>query len=122
MLRRTTLALAGLLLPHGHRPEPDSMVVEPQASVATAQRQLRPLLFLVPFESRSRRSLIELGQQRTFRDPLINELVSARFVPVRLQRSTDNLDLLAQLGAPTTYGAFWSWSRRPRVPRPDRSG
>ncbi len=107
MLQRTLIALTGTLLSiTAAAQNPIQWSSNPEASIAAARRFVRPLLFLVPFDSRGRSSLLYLGQQRTFRDPMINDIVRARFIPVRLERSTDNLDLLAYLGAPTSYGGF----------------
>jgi hypothetical protein len=76
----------------------------PERSVQFAQRTLRPLLFYIPNNEEDNE--LEDAQQVTFRDPLVVGIVSQRFVPVRLNRSTDNFELMRQWGTPTTYGMY----------------
>jgi len=109
--RRNVLSLAApLLLVALVRPaaaqNPIQWSSNPKSSIAQAQRTLLPLLFYVPLDRESRQGLVSFNQDATLRDPLINALVYERFVPVRLERSSDSLDFLARAGAPTGYGGF----------------
>ncbi len=93
MLRNLVLLLAGLSL-YGPAPaqNPVQWSNNLDTAVGVARRTLRPILLWVPFESESHQSLLYLGQSRTLRDPMINELIRARFIPVRLSRSSNNID------------------------------
>lgn len=77
-----------------------------QEGVRTAKRTQRPILFYVPGSREDRGSDLRSYMVETFRDRMVNEIVWSRFVPVRLQRSNENLQMLAKLGAPVAVGLY----------------
>jgi len=99
-----------LLLVSGLSPalaeNPIQWITDVQEGVRTSRRTQRPILFYVPGSRDDRDSRLRSYMVATFRDRLVNEIVWARFVPVRLQRTNDNLQMLAKLGAPVTTGLY----------------
>lgn len=99
MLLATTLTAA-------RADNPIQWMPDVQEGVRVAKRTQRPLLFYVPGSRDDRDSNLRSYMVATFRDRMVNEIVWARFVPVRLQRTNDNLQMLAKLGAPVTTGLY----------------
>jgi hypothetical protein len=79
---------------------------DPQAGVATAKRTLRPVLFYIPGALEDRRSDIKRAQDEAFAVPMVRDIADRCFVPIRLEPSSDHLQMLGDMGAPTTYGLY----------------
>jgi hypothetical protein len=73
--------------------------------IGQAKRAGLPIMFYVSGSGRDDGDIGD-AQQVTFRDPLVGEIARERFVAVRLARSTQTKELLAQLGTPTEYGNY----------------
>ena len=85
---------------------PIQWMTDVQEGVRTSKRTQRPILFYVPGSRRDRDSSLRSYMLASFRDRMVNDIVWARFVPVRLQRTNENLQMLEKLGAPVTTGLY----------------
>jgi hypothetical protein len=79
---------------------------DPEAAVETARSTLLPVLFFVPPSRDDERSEIKKAQDDTFRTPVVREVLERFFVPIMLPRTTDNMQMMAEMGAPTAYGMY----------------
>ncbi len=79
---------------------------DPQAAVETARSTLLPVLFYIPPSRDDERSEIKRAQNDTFRTPVVREIAERLFVPIMLPRSNDNMQMMADMGAPTAYGMY----------------
>jgi hypothetical protein len=79
---------------------------DPAAGVETARSTLLPVLFFIPPSRDDERSEIKKAQDETFRTPVVREVVERFFVPIMLPRSSDNMQMMADMGAPTAYGMY----------------
>ena len=74
--------------------------------VAQAKRVGLPIMFYVAGSGRGDGGDLKDAQQAAFRDPLVGGIAGERFVPIRLARSTQGKQMLAELGAPTEHGYY----------------
>lgn len=78
-----------------------------KSSIAEAQRVQKPLLFYVRgSDDDGGESDLEDAQELSFRDPIVVAIAEQRFVPVRLLRTNVTLQMLAEMGAPTSHGNY----------------
>ncbi len=96
------LALVGVVMGQN----PIQWVTDPEAGVETARSSSLPVLCFVPPSRDDERSETKKAQDDTFRNPVVREIVEHFFVPIMLPRSTDNMQMMADMGAPTAYGMY----------------
>lgn len=86
--------------------QPVQWLNQPSAAEAAAKRSTRPILVYVSGDAESRASDLDREQQRVLRDPLVIEVINARFVPLRLARSSNIRATMEQLGLPFQLGQY----------------
>lgn len=85
---------------------PIQWMSDPQEAVEVARNEHRPLLVWVPPNSDDYSSELDQLQRDSFRNDQVNAVVAARYVPLRLTRSNQHMQWMAQLGAPGNYGMY----------------
>jgi len=93
------LALVGVGLASAQGQRPIQWIGNVQQGINRARAAGLPVLFYVSGSRRGDDSDLEDAQQRTFSHPLVRGLVQARFLPVRLARSTETTKLLQRIFA-----------------------
>lgn len=83
---------------------PVQFMANAEQAVQRARQSQRPLLFYVP--SRSDNSDLEDAQDRAFRHPIVRQLMTDYFIPVRLAQNTQNRQMLREIGAPGFFGMY----------------
>lgn len=86
--------------------QPIQFLNQPAAASQAAQQRLKPILVWVPGGSDEDDSDIDDRQSTAMRSPLVVEIVNRYFVPLRLNRTTQTLPILNQLGLPVNYGLY----------------
>lgn len=77
-----------------------------EEGVATSKRTLKPLLFYVPGDGGDRRGNLRKMQDVAFSTPIVKDIATDRYVPVRLAMNSSNMQMMADMGAPTGYGLY----------------
>ncbi len=106
MLRSLMIVIAGLCLTASAvaQTQPIQWISNVNQGVSKAKRDGLPIMFYVAGSSKG--DDLKDAQQAAFRDPLVGSLARARFVTIRISRSTQNKQILEQLGAPTEFGNY----------------
>ncbi len=108
MFRALVMSMAGIWMawPAAGQTRPIQWLSNLGQGVGQAQRVGLPIMFYVTGSGRDDGGDLKDAQQVAFRDPLVGGIARERFVPIRLTRSTQGKELLAQLGAPTGHGHY----------------
>lgn len=85
---------------------PIQWVNDPEAAVRAARQRMLPIYFYVPASRDQEREAEnwEDAQKRTHRDARVEAVVNARFIPLRLQRGTQNDWFFQKVGVTNKVG------------------